>query len=130
MADQEALKPTGGGIEGGQRGDLGLDLLPLGQRVDEQALVLDIDGGDETPIALGHQGVAIPGRYRHAPLGVQIDWVVASKHLRPRLSLRANIGVIDGPANHFAPLYPTWGHYMPTLNEVKQRQGQKWAKMH
>ena len=53
--------------------DFPFDLFPLGQRVDEEALGLGIDGGDQLAVALGHQRLALACRHSQPALGVHID---------------------------------------------------------
>src|SRR5580704_2928759 len=94
----QPLQPPRIGIHRGQTHQLALDLLPVRQRVDEQALIL-VDRDDQFPTATVLQPLAVPGWHDQAPLGIECEFVGAPEHCWM------------GRATHFLPLFPTECHY-------------------
>ena len=73
------MQPSRRGVEAGKGHQLAFDQLPLGQRIDEEALVA-IDGDHQFPLGELIDLLAVAGGNDHPPLVVQGDFCCTAKH--------------------------------------------------
>src|SRR5690606_6470679 len=109
VTDHQTLQTARDGIERRQTAQLELDLLPLGQRIDEQATIGAIHGCDQTPIGALDDALAITGRHREPPLRVERHLVCTAEHHDSETGREA---LPAAPLPHSLPLFPTSLHYM------------------
>ena len=83
VADQQALQLACARVGGGQAVELGLDLLPFGQRVEQQD-VSRIDGHDEVVAAALEQALAITRGHGEPALGIKRDVRDPAEHIAPK----------------------------------------------
>jgi hypothetical protein len=68
------------GFNDGQTHQFALDFFPIGQGIDEQALVL-VHGDHQFAAATLLQPLPIPGRHDHPAFGIESQFVGAAKHV-------------------------------------------------
>src|SRR5688572_17545912 len=95
MADHEPLQPPRLRIEAGQAHQLSLDLFPIGQGIDEEALV-PVYGDDHPTLGALDERLPVTPRDDHAALGIEGDLCCTAKH---------DLGATESPISpHFLPL--------------------------
>ena len=108
VAQHQALEALDRLLQRGQGLYVLLDALPVGQRIDDEAFRLRVDGHHDLAVTEGTQWLALARWHGQSPLGVHIDVLYPAKHASfPRLS---------GPSKpqktryiHFFPLFDTIG---------------------
>ena len=87
MTDQQVFDSLRHRIEAGERLYLTFDLLPLGNRIEQQAAMVGVDGNHKMSRAMMLQLLTVARRHSHAAFRIQIDGINAAKHLLSPLLL-------------------------------------------
>src|SRR5690606_9737421 len=94
-------------VQAGQSNELALNLLPVGKRIDQQAVVT-IDRRDEIPVRAGRDAFSVSTRNREPAFRIQRDFRSTAKHRWPGRAIPA----------HSLPLRDTMRQPPPTVNQT------------
>jgi len=113
VSEHHSLRCPGLLVETRQAYQFSLDLLPVRQWINEEAMIF-IDRSDELTVATRGQLLPVTGRNSQAPFGVQCDFGGPTKHgvFDERLAMANELA-------HLLPLFSTFQHY---IRAIHQRQ--------